>query len=290
MGVLMVNELTFTNSQGKEIVFTNHAPYILAKLQGMGNVDGIIQLQKAPFQDGSTLIDSILSERLITFEVGISVSNPQELSMKRTELASILNPRLGKGTLRYKSTMGTKEIVAVSDHVPTFPGGTENRGKCIQKAMVSLLCPSPYWMDISPTNIKLEDFVANFRFPFHFPVRFASRGDSRVLLNNGDVPTPIKVTFRGEALNPKITNITTGEFIRVNQQIPEGYSLVINTEFGNKEVKIVAPDGVEENAFHYIDLESTFFMLREGENRFSFITEGGRPEVYVEYKNRFVGV
>ncbi|MEK5530644.1 hypothetical protein MKX79_14860 [Viridibacillus sp. FSL R5-0468] len=81
-----------------------------------------------------------------------------------------------------------------------------------------------------------------------------------------------------------------GEFIKVNRSIPSGYSLILNTEFGNKRVEIVAPDGVIENAFHYIDLESTFFNLDVGENRFSFITDGGKPEVYVEYKNRFLSV
>ncbi|WP_429995361.1 phage distal tail protein [Metabacillus fastidiosus] len=109
-------------------------------------------------------------------------------------------------------------------------------------------------------------------------------------MNKGDVPTPIKVTFCGESINPKITNLTTGEFIKVNRSILLNYSLVINTEFGNKEVKIVAPDGVEQNAFSYIDLESSFFMLNVGENRFSFITDGGQPEVYIEYRNKYLGV
>ena len=159
-----------------------------------------------------------------------------------------------------------------------------------QISSINLICPNPFWQDINPTNIKLEDFVAAFRFPFHFPVRFASRGDSAVLVNTGDVPTPIKVTFRGESVNPKITNLTTGEFIKVNRSIPPGYTLVLNTEFGNKEVKIVAPDGVETNAFNYIDLNSQFFSLREGANNFSFITDGGKPEVYVEYYNRYLSV
>ena len=90
--------------------------------------------------------------------------------------------------------------------------------------------------------------------------------------------------------NPRITNLTTGEFIKVNRAIPVGYRLILDTSFGNKRVEIVAPDGVVQNAFHYIDLESTFFNLDVGENRFGFITEGGNPEVYVEYKHRYLSV
>lgn len=85
-------------------------------------------------------------------------------------------------------------------------------------------------------------------------------------------------------------DVTTGEFIKVNRTIPPGYKLVLDTSFGNKRVEIVAPDGVVENAFHYIDLESTFFSLEVGEIKFGFITEGGNPEVYVEYKHRYLSV
>lgn len=210
------------------------------------------------------------------------------VSASRVQIAKAFNPKLGLGTLRYENDHLVRENKAIAESVPIYPDGP--RTETIQKGLINLICPSPFWEDITPENYKLEDFVGNFRFPFKFPVRFASRGDSRELVNKGDVPTPIKVTFCGESINPKITNLTTGEFIKVNRSILLNYSLVINTEFGNKEVKIVAPDGVEQNAFSYIDLESSFFMLNVGENRFSFITDGGQPEVYIEYRNKYLGV
>lgn len=82
----------------------------------------------------------------------------------------------------------------------------------------------------------------------------------------------------------------TGEFIRVNRTIEEGYKLIINTAFGNKRVEIIAPDGTVTNAFHYIDLDSTFFSLDVGNTKIGFIADGGNPEVYVTYKNRYLSV
>jgi len=210
-----MQRITFINSIGRSIVLKDSGPFLLSKLEGLGDVDAEIQRQKAPFQDGSTFIDSVLQERLITLEFAIRGEHLSEVQRKRVEAASIFNPKLGEGIIRYENDYGVKEIKAIPDTVPIFPSGPENRGRSFQRALVNLICPSPFWMDVNAENIKLEDFVGQYHFPFRFPVRFASRGDSRVLTNIGDVPTPIKVTFRGEAINPKITNLTTGEFIKV---------------------------------------------------------------------------
>lgn len=281
-----MQKLTYINSRGESIVFSHRPPFLLSKIEGLGDVDADVQRQKSPFQDGSTHVDTLLQERFLSLEISILGKDREDISAKRELLSRVLNPKL-RGKVIYENGRVTREVEAFSEHVPKFPN---ERGIRYQISLVSLICPNPFWSDINPENIKLEDFVSNFRFSFRFPVRFASRGDSRVLTNKGDVPTPIKVTFRGESINPKITNLTTGEFIKVNRSIPENYSLVINTEFGNKTVEIIAPDGVATNALGYIDLDSSFFELQVGENKFSFITDGGKPEVYVEYKHRYLGV
>lgn len=282
--------MEYTSSNGQTIELYG-APFHLYFFEGIGDVEANIQMQKSPYQDGSTPVDATLNERHIAIELKIRGKNEEDLANKKRQLSSAFNPKSGLGLLRCQSTIdNVKEIYAMSENIPFYPDGPTNRGKDFQKALINLIAPNPYWQDIYPTNIKLEDFVSNFRFPFHFPVKFATRGDSRDIINNGDVPTSVQVTFSGEAVNPKITNLTTGEFIKVNRSIPDGYKLIIDTSFGNKRVDIVAPDGVKTNAFHYIDLDSTFFQLDVGENKLTFITEGGQPDVYVEYRNRYLGV
>lgn len=286
----MIEKVTFTNSRGQSIELSNRRPFLLQSVEGKADVGADIQTQKAPYQDGSSYIDSLLQPRSIALNVSILAYSQEGLIQQRQLLASVFNPKLGPGKLVYSKGNVQREIKAVVENVPVFAVGSENNGMRYQRTIINLLCPSPFWEDIASENYKLEDFVGNFRFKFRFPVRFATRGDSRILLNKGDVPTPIVVEFRGASVNPKITNVTTGEFIKVNRTIPPGYKLVLDTSFGNKRVEIVAPDGVVENAFHYIDLESTFFSLEVGETKFGFITEGGNPEVYVEYKHRYLSV
>jgi len=287
---MTVEKVTFTNSRGQSIELSNRRPFLLQSVEGKADVGVDIQTQKAPYQDGASYVDSLLQVRAIALNVSILADSQDGLIEQRQLLASVFNPKLGLGTLTYTKGTVNREIKAIAENVPVFGVGKENNGMRFQRTIINLLCPSPFWEDIATENYKLEDFVGNFRFKFHFPVRFATRGDSRLLMNKGDVPTPIVVEFRGAAVNPKITNVSTGEFIRVNRTIPPGYKLVLDTSFGNKRVEIVAPDGVVENAFHYIDLDSTFFSLDVGETKFGFITEGGNPEVYVEYKHKYLSV
>ena len=277
--------LIFTNSAGESITFSRNSPYRILTFDGRGGVNAEVQTQKAPFQDGKTWIDSPLEMREIFLEGRIV---DDDLTGRRRDLSRVFNPKLGEGILRYTGNgeHPDMEIICVVEVSPIFA----EPGLVVQDFQVTLLAPNPFWRDTNPTNVKLEDYVGNFSFPFSFPVAFAIRGDTRVLENNGHVPTPIKVTFNGEAVNPKITKLNTGEFIKVNQTIPQGYSLVITTYFNDKSVVIISSDGQETNAMGYIDLESTFFSLDVGENRLSFITEGGQPEVYIEYRNLFVGV
>jgi len=286
---MTAEKVIFINSRGQSIELTNRLPFLLESVEGRGEIASEVQMQTAPYQDGATQIDTLLSTRSLTLNVSLIADNRDDLNSLRHQISSVFNPKIGKGKLTYRNGQTEREIEVVVDGSPAFPVG-DAKGTWFQRTAINLIAPDPYWRDIFTENYKLEDFVGNFRFKFRFPVRFATRGDSRILLNKGDVPTPIVVEFRGASVNPRITNVTTGEFIKVNRTIPPGYKLVLDTSFGNKRVEIVAPDGVVENAFHYIDLESTFFSLEVGETKFGFITEGGNPEVYVEYKHRYLSV
>ncbi|QDP99997.1 phage tail family protein [Lysinibacillus fusiformis] len=287
---MTVEKVLFTNTLGQSIELTNRRPFLLQSVEGKADVGAVIQTQTAPFQDGSTYVDSYLQQRAITLNVSILAESNEALIEQRQLLTSVFNPKLGPGKLLYMKGNTKREIQAVVENVPVLGVGRENNGIRFQRTIINLVCPSPFWEDVTAENYKLEDFISNFRFSFHFPVRFATRGDSKLLINKGDVPTPIRVEFRGPVTNPKITNLTTGEFIRVKREIPANHMLILDTSFGNKRVEIMRPDGVKENAFHYIDLASTFFNLDVGDNRFAFITDSGNPEVYVEYKHKYLSV
>src|SRR5690625_949385 len=266
--------LKFTNARGESISFRDGSSFIVSQIDGLGDVSADIQRQRSPFQDGSSYIDSVLSERFINFTVSIIGENDTDISQKRSELSRIFNPKLGLGTLEYRYGDVVRKIEAVPEHVPSFPTGVENRGFYHQVSLVDLICPNPYWQS---TQVTEEPAFSPL---FEFPSDYWELGDDgdlyfemgiqraeRIIFNDGDAPAPIQVDFYGPAQSPIIENMTTGEFIRINKQLSENEVFKIDT--GAKTLIYVDEEGNETNVFHWIDPDSSFFNLEIGENEIS---------------------
>lgn len=285
-----MRKLTFTNSRGESIVMGDSPPVIVTKLEGTGGVDSEIQTQKAPYQDGVTYIDTSLNARQLTIEGAILPTSREQLFDLRRDMARVFNPKLGPGILRYEYDGGRKEIQAVADASPAFP---DRRGGIMaQSFLITLLCPDPYWMDTFDTEQVMADFIGGLTFPIVTPTAFTKRGNPMLIINAGDVDTPLLLEFYGPARNPRIVNHTTGEFILIRRDLAEGDILRIDTSFGRKRIEIQRQDGTFENAFYYIDLGSTLFSLVPGENLIEFFADesGAEVKLAVKYRNRYVGV
>jgi Phage tail protein len=286
-----MEKITFTNARGQSVELKSSAPFLLQSIDGLGDVDADIQTQKAPFQDGSSYIDTVLQERSISLEVAI-LADKSTLLEKRQYLASVFNPKLGPGKIRYENGETVREIEAVPDAVPTFPSGKGNRLPKLQKALVNLLCPEPFWLDEFHTSEKMSYILGGLSFPLRLGTSFAQRGFKKILHNQGDVATPVTIEFYGPATNPVVWNRTTGEFIRVSRTLAETDKLVITTDFGKKSVTIENADGSKTNVFNWIDLESTFWQLVPGENLIEYGSDSDatKSRVIVSYRNRYLSV
>ena len=256
-------KLQFENSRGQKIELFA-APFRLFRVEGLGDVEADIQSQSAPYQDGDTLIDVVLHPRYMTVELKIYGKDAAETEANRRKLASIFNPRLGLGTLKYVRGSEVKVINAVAESIPVMPDGPASRGATFQKALLHLKAPNPYWRSTSITEEPA--FEPRFRFPVRGRFIMGVQRNDRLIYNDGDAPAPLKIDFYGPANSPIIENKTTGEFIRINKRLEEGQTFKIDTSDGIKSVTFVDEDGTETNVFHWIDLNSTFFKLDIGEN------------------------
>lgn len=262
--------LTFTNSRGESITFSDDSPFIVSQIDGLGGVDADIQMQKSPYQDGSTYIDSTLNPRQIGFTLTIFGFGDTDISQKRTQISRLFNPKLGPGVLEYKYGDVTRVIEAVSEHVPHFPSG-EDRSQNYQIGLINLMCPDPYWKSLNVTEEPA--FEPRFRFPIRGPFIMGISRDRRIINNDGDAPAPLTIEFFGPALNPLIRNNTTGEYIKINQELLEGERMLIDTSDDTKSVMFVDSTGKERNVFPWIDLNSTFFKLQIGENDIEYTAD-----------------
>lgn len=284
VGGVGMDQLVIMNKNRESITLGNIAPYFLQILDGVGDVPVITQSQKAPKQDGSTYFDNMLENRAISIE-GMIVKrhNPEEVSKARRLMQRVLNPKLGEVTITYQD----KEIKGIVETTPVFPSGEGNKGIYYQKFLVNLLCHQPFWLDTFYESREMSYLMGGLSFRLRLPTTFSNRGFRRKAVNDGDVEAPVKIEFIGPAINPTITNVTTGEFIKINQELGEKDILTVSTAFGEKYVKING-----ENAFHYIDLESTFWQLIPGDNILSYASNNDsiNTKVTVKWKNRYVGL
>lgn len=258
----MFYQLKYTNDLGDSIRFGGD-DYKIIELEGFGDVRADIQLQKSPYQDGSTHIDTTLEERPLYIKFLIMADDYSGLVAMRRFLGKVFNPKVGG---KFTITLEGKdyEISCQSEHVPSFPdSGTDAVGK-MQTGSVNLLAPNPYWR--STTVTEEPAFEPRFRFPFGGPFIMGVQRTDRIIINDGDAPAPLKIDFYGPADSPIIENLTTGEFIKINKRLEEGQTLKIDTTDGIKSVIYVDEEGTEMNVFNWIDLDSTFFKLEIGEN------------------------
>ena len=286
-----MQQIQFTSSLNQSVTINYEEDYLLQDLR-ISSIDAE-NLNEASFnQDGSTYLDSLFQERNISFRVIIFGNTPQERYQKRRNLFQIFNPKLGEGTLVYTNDNDSKSLTCVSDRLPVTSVVQQDVTANTLAVVVSLTANDPYFFDNNVTTRQLQDFLNRFRFPFHFPVVFSLRGDNVIVNNNGDVETPVKVTFFGPARNPQITNVTKDVFIKLNRNLLLGERLVVNTAPNNITIEFIAPNGQTFNSYSSLDPTSSLsaFSLLIGDNTLTFEAEEGSPLVEIEYRQRWVGI
>jgi hypothetical protein len=287
--------LTFVNSLGQSIQLGGGSDYYITSLEGLDSPALNIFSQKAPFQDGATYIDGLWDVRDITVEGGIA--KPQDLGQiqtSRRNMLSMLNPKLGQGTLYYQNDNTTYKTIAL-----VYPSGNifpnKNADTAIQTYSVVFECMDPYWYDVSQTSVFMQDTVANTTFPIIFnPTIILSYyyGTTKSVNNTGDYTTPIYIKLYGPCTNPKILNVTTGEYIKITKTMVAGDLLEIDTSFGNKTVYFTPiATGIKVSAMNLLNLGSTFWQLAIGNNSVQLSDDASSTTdvCTVCFSNRYIG-
>jgi len=154
--------ITFVNASDEE--FPIEPPnYLLLNFAGFEQPPTDIQMSKAPYQDGKTLVDQIFDERVITLEFAIFGDTQQEIFDRRITVNQRFNPKLGMGTLRFEQIDGGNYYVDVITKSVNFVESTSSSHNI---AVVQLIAPNPFWYD--PTQIEriMVGFSGGFSFPF----------------------------------------------------------------------------------------------------------------------------
>lgn len=272
-----MGKVIFTNSLGDSIELLNRAgDYVLNLIEGIGDIEADIQTQASPNVDGEKITGIRMGMREITLGFTCFGDNTSDLSVKRSYVGRVMNPNLGLGTLVYEIDDSTiYSIECVPRAVPQYPSGKGQRAPTFQRADVTMLAPNPYWRDEVQRTVSLYAFTEGFSLPFSFPLEFGQQGTSQTIHNNGHEPAPFIIEVRGPNTSPRITNLTTGQYMEFNRSLNVNERLVISTEIGKKYARIINDDGTTINAMPFITAPSEFFSLRIGANEISYNAVAG---------------
>lgn len=288
--------LIYTNAHGGSIEFSIGSDFyvnVSKDVTGIADIKNTLYTTSSMGQHGETFISQKINSRDIDIAGVINKKDKDSMLTLRRAMQKILNPELD-AKLTYIYGNFVKVIDVRVDNAPVF-----TRGTVLEKFVVQLSCPSPFWRDETETRKDIASWVGSFHFAMEIPqdegIIFGYRQPSVIVdvYNEGDVKTGMRVAFKatGTVTNPLLLNINTGEYIQVNATLAAGDTVTVNTEYGNKEATKNS-GGIDTDYFRYIDVDSTFMQLEIGDNVFRYNAEAGLDalEVTIYYSPKYLGV
>lgn len=269
---------------------------LLSHIEGLGHPGATSQKSQGVNQDGCDSEDSLLDPRVIKLQITIRTKNREKLYELRRRIFRIINPRTynkstekrGELLIYYTNNYKKYRIYGKVEDSAEFNERKNNH----DKATISFYCQDPYWLDEEGQDIDIKSVRGGLKFPLILPNQFALVSFYKEINNEGDIEAPVQIEYVGPALNPRITNDTTGEYIQVNMEIGEKETLIIDTREGKETVNLITPHETID-VYNKIDLNSTFFKLIVGKNliKYSSDIEGAKDRVTIkDYTNKYVGV
>lgn len=283
-----MESVTFISGTGRSISLTYGAPQCaLLSITGLSALDIAPVTAKGYGQHGATLETTQLGPRPLRLSFSLQAASPDLLYQERDELTAIFSPLAGTGRLTYENDWAKRVIDAAVTLAPTE---TDVRG-LYRIFEVELTAYDPLWRDPAETGVRIQDFVGGLVFPIKFnpTIRFAARGQQKVVNIRGSVAAPARIVFLGGCVNPKVS-LDSGEFIQIEAEIAESERIEIDTTYGRRSVDRIEADGTRTSVVHLMTDDSTMFELQPGRHTVSFAADSGTPEVLLYWSNRYIGV
>ena len=163
-------------------------------------------------------------------------------------------------------------------------------------AQITILCPSPYFSDLTEIVDDISSTVSLFTFPFSInedePIPISELIENREanVINSSEteVGITIEVTFFSAANSVEIRNATTGEDITVDYSFQNLDVLKIVTVKGKKSLRLMR-DGSEINLFHALKKGSVLFQLQVGSKILEYVSDGD-VNIKLYHSNLYRGV
>ena len=275
----------------------------ITKVSGLESSELEVSTSDNALVDGVTVDGKKIRKRTIHIEA--KFRNSRNNREKRMSVIQFFNPKYtGKALI---TNMGIPRNIEYELEGWNF-AEQKNLDQRIG-IIVDLMCPDPFMKNIDNFGRNMADITKHIAFPWRVVKKKASVPDPYKglaltgqitgyktlkrevqLLNDGDVPTGVQIKFiaeRGPVKNPKITKVSTGQFVRVKVEMKQGDVLMVDTDQRHQVIEL---NGV--NVYQKIDRLSESFELEVGSNYLLYDADENYTNLDVKlyYTPKYLGV
>lgn len=271
MGTLTnTRKIICKNSYGYKIEFAYSFPFFLENYSGIHEYAGNVATIKSAFGVGVSYIGTSVKSRNITLT--IAFRDDKLCQTRRNQVYNIF-PLKDYGTLYfYEGDLERKINYYVEKVTPV-------RKNNLWYFTISLICPSPYFMDSEETISTLQNWDKLFHFKLEIPegagIEFGSKNESTSIEieNNSHVSYGLTITLTANdtVVNPLVKNTFTGETMKINYTVNIGESIVVTTYNNDKKIIFIDSNGNETNITNALVFGTKFLQAPNGVNK--YITE-----------------
>lgn len=261
----------------------------------LGTVDGSGNTFKFIDQIGETLVSTSILTRNISISGWVASEDESLVKAQKAVLNRFINPRtplelvVGKYRLTFSPSTSVRYAVKKSLH---------NEVMC--KFLITGTAYDPMFAS-EEAKVEVAYVERRLVFPLMAPPEKLVMGVHQPTLiarinNAGAIPTGYKIEFiayGGPVENPKVFDIGSQQFIRINKTLANGERVLINTRDGERKVEGFMNATAEgQNYFHYRDLSSSWLELALDENLLRYSADSGEKflVVNVYYSQRYLEV
>lgn len=290
----MIESLILKNNDiGRQVLLDKVASSYVLDVADLGTIDATHQTSKYPDQVGDTNTGSTLGTRTISISGWVIGQTEENIRAFKQVLNAVVNPLQMVELLYddYKLEFKPKNTIKYSTSY-------EENNEVLCKFLISGLCFNPLFEDSQETELAIATTVGAFHFPWTIPeegtvLSYKTPSLITTVVNGGTLSTGLTVVFEasGSVTNPKITNMSTGEFIQLDKTLVAGEKVVICTVDGSESIVGTIGD-VSSNYFKYFNLSSTWLQLQLGENVMVYGAEENVDalNVTLEFTNKYLEV
>lgn len=216
-------------------------------------------------QDGGRVTDQYAGMRLITITGGIKSTSCEQHEIDRRELIDSL-PIRESFPVVFTTFAGNKYGVTARKLDLDMP----IVGRKYSPYKIDLICPDALIYDQSEGEelfVTLERYTpGGFSLPTPVPIVWAAGSSPVNAQNNGaDDVYPHRIAITGKALNPRITNLSSNQYIQVNISMSE--SDVLELDMAQRTVKLNGDSifGTQEGSWWKLLKGSNLLQFNTGE-------------------------